>query len=374
MLFVGPEAWHVRLRDFFAMTYASAWHLFQFTSLSIPVFFSDDKPIPQANTAILQGQEAEAPAVREALRGGFEYCFENHWLHFSWKTPEEQLPQIPGFSQEQGVFGWPVWRLNAPVRLAGLELRHRLEINDSRANPQSKLRLDVPIPYFGFYAAFGGDGKNSYQVLKKHLTTILGPPVGGWEREDQLHSEWSLEGLKMACLWTNPQQINRISREFDEYATLSIWNDIRYPEWLTDDYTQALRLSGEGFFMAFFEPKLLQVMDNYRTSSLVRLTPELIAEALEQSGKTLAVWLDLPNNRIGFARRELALAIPVSELKQLNFSTMDCDRHNEDRLYAVFNSGEEMQLLYAAEGALQALKQWFASFPELPVVDLGFQP
>lgn len=344
-----------------------------FPSKNDSTMWFSKKAGPPQNAKILQGQEAEPQAVRQALREGFQYFFEGRWLTFDWKTSEGDLPKTPGFSHEKGVFGWPVWRLNAPVRLAGLELANRLEIHDSRSNPHSKLRLDVPIDYFGFFVAFGGGGKDNYRVLKNHLAQLFGRPTGGWERADQLHSEWSFEGLKISCLWSDSSQITRTNRDFDEHASLSIWNETRYPEFLTEDYSNNLQISGEGFRMVLFEPQMLQLRDNYRASRSVRLTPKPIAEVLEKSGKTLAVWLDLPNDRIGFARRELAVILRISELRQLNFSTDDCDRHYEDRLRAISKSGEENIVLYAGDGELEGLKNWLLAQGVLEIADLGFR-
>ncbi|GAB2559547.1 hypothetical protein [Spirosoma areae] len=264
-----------------------------------------------------------ADSLATDLQQGLRYTYAGRLQTLPWRTTFDELAKLP-FVQQTGhhAYGWPVLRLNVPVRLGRLEVEG-IEINDPVPSGQSTFRRDVPIDHYPLEIRLVDHGADNYWLLKACLSQTLGNPRKGWERDDQLHAGWQYDGLSLGLTyWFRSVS----SRQESGHALLTIDNNRVYPDYLTDDYVGRFSLDALASRYQTFQIPHVVVPHNYRTSRFVRFTPGPIQELLQGRGHNLAVWFDAPRHSIGVAQPDYALIVPVADAARFALARIDHDR------------------------------------------------
>ena len=291
-------------------------------------------------------------ALLRDLHEGLRYVYQGEEKTLAWRTTFLELDMLPFVHRApHDRFGWPVFRCDVPLRLGSLEVGGvQINVPDLRNAPSR--RLEVPFDHLPLEVRLDGDGADNYWQVKAYFAPVLGKPATIWERDDQMHVEWTFDGLQIGLTYWFT---SGLSKQELGYASLLIGNNRIFPEYFTDAYTEAFDLDAPGLVCQTFDLPPCTIPGYYRSSQWVRFTPEAVRKRLQQKNHLLAVWYDPQHHKLGFAKDEqFCLMVELTGDQRFVLELVDRDRgHYTHDLEGVRPEGQRETVISSEVGALE---------------------
>ena len=226
-----------------------------------------------------------------------------------WGIRFDELAQRPDIETRPNSFGAPEHRVRGPVWLGGLKLSE-LTVSAPYNQPNKPpARTDVPVDRWSVDVVLSTDWEETYRLLKPYLVELFGAP-GGWsyEREDGKSQSWTADGILIQLYWWG----NSVQACESGYCALSFENLRPYPEYLTDAYTENLRLERVRYILLPFRGS--GKGEDFRRTRLARTTPAALRSLADEGW---LVWMDRDGGKIGFADGAAAVVVDRGALSRL---------------------------------------------------------
>ena len=226
-----------------------------------------------------------------------------------WATRYDELARRPEVATSTDRYGGTVHRVRGPIWLGGLRVQElRVSVPYTQAN-KPPARTDVPVLRWSVDVVLSTDWEETYRLLQPYLVELFGAP-GGWsyERADGKSQSWSFDGMLVQLYWWG----NSVQACESGYCALSFENARAYPEFVTDTYTETLRLERVRYTVLPYKGS--GKGEDFRRTRLARTTPPAL-RVLTETG--WLVWVDRDGGRVGFADGAAAVVVERTALAWL---------------------------------------------------------
>lgn len=269
----------------------------------------------------------------------------------SWDTTYHEFPLLEIGNAYQSEYG-SIFKIDHPVRIGSL-LIDELEFNTD--NDQKNIAVQC---YFAnLYNKDNTDG--SYNDLRNLWMDKIptDPEEAGFEREDQKHLYFEMDGLNLTFTYTYDKNAG-----YDDGSTyLGINNNRNYAHTLLKR-REDLQLDSTTIITF---KSLLDFLPQYQNNSKVTAIPDLIKEHV---GHHQAFWLDISKRKFGFTGDQSAIEYVISEIAYITIqNVLPAKGGGYAELIVQPKSGYPENIYYAELNSLDSYAEEIQALLGIPV-------